>query len=207
MTMNRVKIIKRCSGTRSGMPGQQSGFALIVGLIVLILLTIIMLTALKMAALEERMAGNLRNQNIAFQAAESALREAETLIAFNEDVVDWNGDGNPDANPFDPLKLSGGPFQNTTSPVCVNGLCGTTAPLQSAAIRTLVSSAVRTADMDIPGISEPQYVIELMNIEPSTDARRVYATFRVTARAWGEDPNSLVELQSTYRSHVRSFVY
>ncbi len=193
-------------GTMKGYRNQ-SGFALIVGLVILLLLTVIMLTALRVASLEERMAGNLRQQNIAFQAAESALREAEGLIRFNGGLVDWDGAEGADANPFHPLRLTGGPFQNTSAPICVNGLCGTTEPLQSASIRTLGDEAVRTAELDISGITEPQYVIELMRIEPSTDARRLYATFRVTARAWGEDPNSMVQLQSTYRSHVLSFVH
>lgn len=191
----------------TGTRGVQSGFALIVGLIVLALLTIIMLTALKMGVLEERMAGNLRNQNIAFQAAESALREAEGLIRSNAAVLDWDGDGEAEPNPFNPLRLSSGPFQNTSAPLCVGGLCGESTPPQSNLIRTLSDDAVRTADLDIAGIAEPQYVIELMLIEPSTDSRRLYATFRITARAWGEDPNSLVQLQSTYRSHVLAFVY
>lgn len=185
---------------------RQSGFALIVGLVVLLLLTLIMVTALKMASLEERMAGNLRNENIAFQAAESALREAEALIRSNALVLDLDGDGTNEANPFNPLRLSSGPFQNSTAPLCVHGLCGESTPPQSESIRTLTSSEIRTAEMDISGIPEPQYVIELIRIDPSTDSRRVYATFRITARAWGEVPNSLVQLQSTYRSHVLSFI-
>lgn len=188
---------------------RQGGFALIVGLVVLVLLTLIMLTALKMASLEERMAGNLRNENIAFQAAESALREAESIIRSSVEAtqIDWDGDGTLEANPFNPLRLSNGPFQNTSEPLCVTGLCGTSVPPQSAAIRVLSDEAVRNAELEISAIAEPQYVIELMTIEPSTDSRRLYATFRVTARAWGEDPNSLVQLQSTYRAHVQSFVH
>ncbi len=185
---------------------RQSGFALIVGLVVLVLLTLIMLMALRMASLEERMAGNLRNENIAFQAAESALREAEARIRNGTDGVDEDEDGSLDANAFNPLRLSDGPFQNTTEPLCVDGLCGESTPLQSASIRTLSNEEVRTADLNIPNIQEPQYVIELMSLAPHTDARLMYATFRVTARAWGEDPNSLVQLQSTYRAEV-TFVH
>jgi len=185
---------------------RQSGFALIVGLVVLVLLTLIMLMALRMASLEERMAGNLRNQNIAFQAAESALREAEARIRNGTDGLDADEDGAPDANAFNPLLLSGGPFQRTSAPRCVDGLCGESTPLQSTLIRTLSDAEVRTAGLGISGIPEPQYVIELISLAPHTDARLMYATFRVTARAWGEDPNSLAQLQSTYRSEV-SFVH
>lgn len=188
---------------------QQSGFALIVGLIVLLLLTLIMLVALRMASLEERMAGNLKNQNIAFQAAESALREAEARIRNGTDGLDEDEDGVPDTNAFNPLRLSDGPFQNTTAPLCVDGLCGTSDPLQSALIGDLHPSVMRKANLALPApnietglLPEPQYIIELITVAPHTDPRLVKATFRVTARARGEDPNSLVQLQSTYRADV-----
>jgi type IV pilus assembly protein PilX len=210
--MNRKRISEL-----AGRPGKQSGFALIVGLVVLVLLTLIMLTALRMASLEERMAGNLRNQNIAFQAAESALREAEALIRNSASAVDLDRDGTNEANPFNPMDLYTGPFQEASSPVCVNGLCQRSEPTcvdgectwpaaPSAAIRDLWgTSAVRVADLGISGIPEPQYLIELLPIDWSTDERRRFMTFRITAIAQGGS-NSLVQLQSTYRSHIRSFV-
>ena len=193
--------------TRMNRLKQQAGFVLITGLLILLMLTIIMLTAMRTAALEERMAGNLKNQNIAFQAAESALREAEGLMEIEDLAIDWNGDEEDDANPFHPFRLSGGPFQNSGDPICVEGLCGPSDPPMSESIRTLGDDEVRTADTGIPGVAQPQYVIELIRVEPSSDSRRLYATFRITARAWGEDPNSQVQLQSTYRAHVLSFVY
>jgi len=206
-----------------GINGRQSGFALIVGLVVLVLLTLIMLMALRMASLEERMAGNLRNQNIAFQAAESALREAEGLIRSSAASIDWDGDGTVEVNPFNPLDLYAGPFQESEDPVCVDGLCQRSklvceddecesAPPPSHAIRNMDADEVRVATLELPGnasndpIREPEYVIELLPIDWSTDDRRRFVTFRITARAWGEDPNSLVQLESTYRAHIPSFV-
>ncbi len=56
--------------------GQESGAALIVGLFFLLILTMMGVAALRTTTLEERMAGNSRDSNIAFQSAESALREA-----------------------------------------------------------------------------------------------------------------------------------
>ena len=175
---------------------RQSGVALIIGLLVLLLLTLITVTAIRMTTLEERMASNLRNQSIAFQAAESALREAEGLIA--------NNGGAP--NPFKPLQITGGPFQNASDTPCVNGLCGTTAPLQSDDIYT--ATGLATASTGISNIAdEPQYMIELMFIEPSPDSSRLYATFRITALAWGADTNAVIQLQSTFRLHAESFLY
>ncbi|MDP5240137.1 PilX N-terminal domain-containing pilus assembly protein [Uliginosibacterium sp. 31-16] len=55
---------------------KERGAALLVGLIVLLLLTMLGITAMRTSTLEERMAGNMRDSNIAFQSAEGALREA-----------------------------------------------------------------------------------------------------------------------------------
>lgn len=54
--------------------GGQEGAVLVVSLIMLLLLTIIGITAMRTVTLEERMAGNLRDRNLANQSAESALR-------------------------------------------------------------------------------------------------------------------------------------
>ncbi len=56
----------------------QNGTVLIVSLIILLVMTLIGITALSTTNLEEKMAGNLRNQNLALQAAMSALRAGET---------------------------------------------------------------------------------------------------------------------------------
>lgn len=65
----------------------ERGSALIVSLLILIVLSMLGLTAVRTTTLEEKMAGNLRDDDLAFQAAESALRDAE---AFVESVVSTN---------------------------------------------------------------------------------------------------------------------
>jgi type IV pilus assembly protein PilX len=60
--------------------GRESGFALIVSLLILIVLSLLGLTAVRTTILQEKMAGNLRDQNLAFQSAESALRDAEGFV-------------------------------------------------------------------------------------------------------------------------------
>jgi len=197
--------------------GNQQGFVLITGLMVLLMLTVIMLTAMRTAALEEMMAGNLRNSNIAFQAAESALREAESLMEIDAAVLpsgvsasQSRVEGQPESNPFHPFQLSNGPFQNTGAVVCAKGFCGPANPPASDNMRGLrnLEGAVRTAQTGITGLNaQPDYVIELLFIEPSTDSRRLYATFRVTTIAFGEDADSEVQLQTTYRAHLRSFIH
>jgi type IV pilus assembly protein PilX len=59
---------------------RKNGAVLIISLIMLLLLTLIGATAIQTTALEEKMAGNLRNQNLAFQSAETALRVGEAYL-------------------------------------------------------------------------------------------------------------------------------
>lgn len=62
----------------------QSGVVLIVGLIMVLLLSIIAMAAIRSSGLQEAMAGNMRDHNIAFQAAESALSGGESIIDQNK---------------------------------------------------------------------------------------------------------------------------
>lgn len=55
----------------------QRGMALITSMIFMVMLTVIGVTAARMSLLEERMAGNMRDRDLAFRAAEMALRDAE----------------------------------------------------------------------------------------------------------------------------------
>ncbi len=50
----------------------QQGVALVLALVFLLLLTLIGITALGTSSLEEKMANNVKDKNLAFQAAESA---------------------------------------------------------------------------------------------------------------------------------------
>ena len=69
---------------------QQSGVVLVISLIMLLLLTLIAISGSQVTGLEEKMASNSRDQNLAFQAAESALRAAEKEIEALESVTKLN---------------------------------------------------------------------------------------------------------------------
>ncbi len=83
---------KRCQkkprgyGYPAGLPQVQKGAVLAVSLLILLIMTIIGVSALQTTTLEERMAGNLLDQRMAFQTAEAALRVAEgqieSLVAY-----------------------------------------------------------------------------------------------------------------------------
>ncbi|MDH4611126.1 PilX N-terminal domain-containing pilus assembly protein [Pseudomonas sp. BN102] len=59
---------------------KQKGAVLLVCLIALLALTVLGVTAMSGSTLQERMAGGARDYNVAFQAAESALRVGEAYV-------------------------------------------------------------------------------------------------------------------------------
>ncbi len=64
----------------------QSGAALVVSLMILLVLTLIGITSMSSTILEEKMAGGVRSQNLAFQAAEAALRDGEIWLGAQTPV-------------------------------------------------------------------------------------------------------------------------
>ena len=73
---------------------RQSGAVLVIGLIILVVLTLLGVQGMRTNVAQERMAANMRERNVAFQAAESALRVGESLGPFD-------GTGVPLADPLD----------------------------------------------------------------------------------------------------------
>ena len=66
---------------------KQTGAALFTCLVLLVILTLIGVTAMTSSTLQERMAGNTLNNQLAFQAAEAALREGEQSIVDELDAA------------------------------------------------------------------------------------------------------------------------
>lgn len=60
------------------LPKDQNGVALVVSLIILLLLTVLAISASTTSSLQERMAFNAQENNIAFQTAESGLASVNT---------------------------------------------------------------------------------------------------------------------------------
>lgn len=73
--------MRRHPSRHTGM--RQQGVALILALVFLLLLTLLGITALNTTSLEEKMANNVKDRNVAFQATETALVAGENWI-FNQ---------------------------------------------------------------------------------------------------------------------------
>lgn len=64
---------------------QQTGSALIISLLFLLILTILGVAGIQTTSMQERMSGNMRDRNMAFQASEAALRGGEDYVRNNSD--------------------------------------------------------------------------------------------------------------------------
>ena len=72
----------------------QRGAVLFVTLIILIVMTLIGVTAMRTTTMEEKMAGNMLDRNLALQATETALRDAEqNFIEGLVNITAFNGSG------------------------------------------------------------------------------------------------------------------
>lgn len=68
----------------------QAGVTLVVSLIILVVLTILGVTSMESTRTEVAMAGNLRESNLTFEAAEAGLRAAEAFIEATTSSTDFN---------------------------------------------------------------------------------------------------------------------
>ncbi|MCG5496888.1 pilus assembly PilX family protein [Ectothiorhodospira variabilis] len=77
MTYERKRV------SLAGNPQGQTGAALIVALVMLLVTTMLAVAGVQNTVLQERMAGNMHDRNIAFQYAESGLRDAQRGLPGN----------------------------------------------------------------------------------------------------------------------------
>ena len=158
----------------------QSGVVLVISLIILLLLTIIGLSATQTTALEEKMAGNLRDKNLAFQAAESALRIAERSL--NPPPTSFSAAGTLglylDNNPSTPNS-------NPTEAAILNDSFWSSHPVATSPVTGLGN-----------GIIAPVYIIQKLPVYISASNARVVPfngitcqPYKITVRAAGGTAN------------------
>lgn len=180
--MSKAPIVRRSS---------ESGAALVVGLVLLLVLTLYGVTAMRSAVLEERMTNNTQDLQIAFQYAEAALREGELLL--QQPTLPTFDDTNG-------LYVFQPPTTNTY-----------VARWQDGA--TTWRSATLSGDAAL-NLAHADYLIEQMlvttGVAPGDSLQSDAApensdivVYRITARAWGatgaDNPTPMVVLQSTFR--------
>jgi type IV pilus assembly protein PilX len=168
---------------------KQQGAILVISLLLLLILTILGLAVMRMTRMQERMAGNTRDLNLALQGAEAGLREGEArILAFG-----------------------------STKPTSVGGagcglnvleVCQRTALPVDIAQQTQVwwnANALRftAADLKTQLSDDPQYTVEEVGIKRQDlgighelpDDNYVY---QVTGRSTGASGQTNTVLQSTF---------
>ncbi|MFV8836661.1 PilX N-terminal domain-containing pilus assembly protein [Aquisalimonas sp.] len=186
MSQARPRLI--CSSPQGA---RQRGAALIVSLILLVVMTLIGVFAMRGTTLEERMAGNMRDRSLAFEAGESGLRDAERWLDSLDGPIQFDG---PHSTPF---TFHYSDDDRPTHPSDVDGsdLASWTA-----------------ADHSPDGVSrEPEFVVEQRPFsldqemgslgadrEPDVGSDQL---FRIMVRAWGGSTSNdpAVYLESQYR--------
>ena len=173
----------------------QAGVVLVISLIILLLLTIIGLFAMQTTALEEKMAGNLRDKNLAFQTAEVELRAAKnTLDPPNPPLI------------FTPagtggLYLDDIPNSPNPIPTATAILTDTFWSSEPHSIPTVTGLGNRIDD------NPPVYIIQkLPEFQPPSASNAVVTgtniivikckPYKITVRATGGTTNTVVVLQS-----------
>jgi len=164
----------------SGKPPKrgQSGLALIVGLVILTVLTMLSLAGMNTTRLEERMAGNFRDRILAFQGAETALRDAEAF-----------------------LQSANLPTFDGTETGLMNLVPGSGSTAYWSQYDWTNHS--RTASSTPSGVQTPRYVIEELPAIPAASESQKFGAlqeqslYKVTARSTGGSGAAVVILQST----------
>ena len=169
----------------------QRGVALFISLVLLLVLTIAGVSAVQTTSLEERMARNTHDSLLAFQSAESTLREAEGWIIANVSSTaqfSENGaNGLWTSAPYDEADQrweediwADGNAQSIEVVSTVDGV--------SAQPRFIVEWVATVQRDENPNLLGSSYSAVFDRIE----------IFRITSRGVGATPNARVMLQGTF---------
>jgi type IV pilus assembly protein PilX len=164
------------------MRGRQSGMVLFVALVLLLILSMIGVTVARMQTVEERMARNENNRQLAAQAAEAALRNAEATLGNAPPV---------------------GTFANDTGGYYVlSPTTGSLIPTLNWNVAATYATYTGPALNLVPTpVQAPKIAMELMGYGavPGDNLSNPPPTYRVTVQGINADGSPSVLLQSIYR--------
>lgn len=190
----------RKQNTLTGIPtsDEQKGFALFIVLMVMIVVAFLVVTAAQSYNTEQRISANESDRKLALSLAEAALRDGEfqvldleyttdSKVTFSENCenglctavnVRTNNTGNEEA--FDNIVVQGNPTVEAVKRSC---------PANSTDL--CIDKKGMKYKKGTRSVSKmPRYIIEYLGVK---NGENVY---RVTAKAWGKNANTVVVLQS-----------
>lgn len=216
---------------RRRLPLRQQGVVLLVSLLFLIVLTLLGVAASRMVTGEEKMSRYLREYNVAFQAAEAAMRDAR------DDIDGILATGGTYATRFDAKTTY---FADCSFGQCLRDLSELTPPWQdetkwanaavygtysrrsalpkSGSVGADASTTAKdenevavarfdagTATSTVTGVwKQPAYLVEAFKDDRAgansvvVGSSAVPVLYRITARGYGADPNSVAMVQEIY---------
>ena len=168
----------------------QRGAVLLVSLMILLIMTVLGIAGMGTTTMEEKMAANNQQQQQAYQAAETALRDAETWLTTNvtriNDLTQFNGS---------------------------NGLYALRAPVTGGVIAkpafdiydnsAWTSNGLASQHTLLDNQDAPRYIIEYMGdlddpLDPNDPMNINRYSFRVTAVGWSVDGTARYMAMSHY---------
>jgi type IV pilus assembly protein PilX len=168
-----------------------SGVALFISLVLLLVLTILGVSVVQTTSLEIRMARNAHDTLLAFQAAESALKDAEVVLEATTSTFAYDDAGANGLWTVADLDETNRWEDNTI--------------WDSGSTRS-IEGATAVADTDRPPRFMIEHVASVLREENAYELDDPYGggtsdrveVFRVTAQGFGGSANSRVTLQTTY---------
>ena len=186
---------------------RQQGAVLIVSLVMLLLLTFIGVAAMNTANTQEKMVGNLQDQQVAFEMAELALKGGEAwlegLLSMPDSTIDPSpGDGYVWARDAIKDKVGSSDWWNKATEADFWGTEGNKVTLDDALKRAGAS------DTSWFVYQEPQYVVELLMTSTAaglgsagvgiSDGNATSTYYRIVGRGMGGREDTVVLLESIY---------
>ena len=176
---------------------EQGGFALFIVLIMMIVIAFLVVAATQSYNTEMRIGSNDADRKMAMATAEAALRQGEGDISTLKDPTFASNCAGGLCAAAASAAPSPNPIKDTpqgTITITVAGKdraiaawerqCGTTSA-------SCLENSGRT--FAVPGAAKaPRYIIEFINHTAATNT----SIYRVTARAWGKNANTVVTVQS-----------
>jgi type IV pilus assembly protein PilX len=159
----------------------QRGFILLTALVFMIVLTVILLSTVNISSSDEKIARNTRDKDVAFAAAEAALRDAEVYISGSYQF------------PYTPHILAAAYANQLTTPEQSDFF-------DSADTNYAYTKQIGyvTLAPQIKGVSaQPRYLIDIVPYN-GTACNNATFLFRITAQAEGRSAATRATLQEFY---------
>ena len=188
----------------------QKGFALFIVLMIMIVIALLVVTATQSYNTEQRISTNDADHKFATTLAEAALREGENNIyaiedgdyPFTDDCISISKTKKDKKNGLcKAAQVNAGSYSTSAGTITVSGTSKDEAWIREDGCIDTHNKA-KTKCIDVNGMQYPgknsgaakdaRYIIEYLSTN-STDNRTIY---RVTAKAWGKNENTVVILQS-----------